>query len=90
MDFYQKNKKGGNKLMKKVFNKIITLVDGSSSSKKAVKKAISIAKATNLYILALHVIQTPLTVYPSVSSMAPVIKEDMKKHGKSFLNEIKN
>jgi nucleotide-binding universal stress UspA family protein len=47
--------------MKKVFNKIIAPVDGSSSSKKTVKKAISIAKATNLYVLALHVIQTPLT-----------------------------
>jgi nucleotide-binding universal stress UspA family protein len=50
--------------MSKAFSKIIVPVDGSDFSKKAAKKAISLAKENGIDVLAILVVHYPLTESP--------------------------
>lgn len=81
----------------KEFNKIILAVDGSKVSKKAAKKAFSLAKEIDIDVYAIHVFQIPTNLYPSPSvnisphtSSAYIvdISKSIKKKGESILDEI--
>ena len=73
----------------KDFKRILIPVDGSISSKNAAKKAIDLARDTNIDIIALHVIQEPDEIYPEFTTMYPDAVTLMKKEGNLLLDEIK-
>jgi nucleotide-binding universal stress UspA family protein len=80
---------------KKEFNRIILAVDGSKISKKAAKKALSLAKKTGFDVTAIHVVHVPNPTlpYPPVGRMHwdyPMLTKTMNKQGESILNEIKD
>jgi nucleotide-binding universal stress UspA family protein len=84
---------------KKGFNRIILAVDGSKVSKKATKKALSLAKKTGTDIIAIHVIQVPMRTTPparlAISSVRttysyyPELKKTIEEKGRSIINKIK-
>jgi nucleotide-binding universal stress UspA family protein len=80
----------------KDFNKIVLAVDGSDISKKAAKKAFSLAKETGIDVTAIHVFQVPTNVYSTaISDMHPHtssayikdITNSIKKDGEKILDE---
>ncbi len=71
------------------FNKIVLAVDGSEPSKKAAKKALSLAKETGIGVTAMHVIHVPMTAVPSAqTTYMRDIEKTMKKRGDSILDKI--
>jgi nucleotide-binding universal stress UspA family protein len=85
--FYMvKNQK--NKSMNKDFRRIIVPVDGSKSSKLAVKKAIDFAHDSGIELTALYVLHEPDAIYPEFGKMYPDAVELMKKEGYSILKDI--
>jgi nucleotide-binding universal stress UspA family protein len=73
----------------KGFNKIILAVDGSEASKKASKKAFSLAKETDMYVTALHVVHVPTTAIPTTqTAYMGDISKSMKEQGETILSEI--
>jgi nucleotide-binding universal stress UspA family protein len=70
--------------MTKEFERIIVPVDGSEVSKKAAKKAIALAKFSDIKVVALHVIQDQ----PSPPIMRQELHELLQKEGQSYLDEI--
>ncbi len=66
--------------------RIILPIDGSDQSKKAAKKAFTIAKNRNINVYAIHVIhQTHFLVSPELLSP---IEKMMKENANKYLNEI--
>ena len=82
-------KNQNNKSKNKDFNRIIAAVDGSKYSKRAAKKAIDLAKDTDVELTALYVVQGPDAIYPEFDNMYPDAIELMKNEGHSVLDEIK-
>jgi nucleotide-binding universal stress UspA family protein len=76
------------KKVKKEFNKIVLAVDGSDASKKAAKKAFSLAKKTGIDVTAIHVIHIPTTGVPIHTAYIGDIADTIKNHGETILNEI--
>lgn len=73
----------------KEFNRIVLAVDGSEASKKAAKKAFSLAKDTGIDVTAIHVVHVPVTAVPTAqTAYMSDIARSMKKHGESLLDEI--
>ncbi len=73
----------------KEFKKIVLAVDGSDASKKAAKKAFSLAKETDIDVSAIHVVHVPATAVPTPhTAYMGDIAGSMKKHGESILNDI--
>ena len=83
--------------MEKEFQRIITPVDGSESSKRSARKAIYLAKKMNVELIALYVVHIPISAYVG-PPYSPVIYTDdteikeirkkMKKEGDLALDEI--
>jgi nucleotide-binding universal stress UspA family protein len=86
--FNMKNNKI-NPSKKKDFQRIIIPVDGSQNSKRAAKKAIDLAKGSDIEVLALYVVQEPDSVYPQFIGMYPDAIEMLKREGHGYLNDIK-
>jgi nucleotide-binding universal stress UspA family protein len=82
-------KKQQRKSIKGDFNRIIAAVDGSTNSKRAARKAISLAQKNGVSVTALYVVNPPETVYPEFTEMYPDAVDLMKKEGHSILDEIK-
>ncbi len=86
-------------MMEKEFERIITPVDGSESSKRSARKAIYLAKKMNAELIALYVVHVPISAYVG-PPYSPVIYTDdteikeirkkMKKEGALLLDEIEN
>lgn len=84
-------------MMEKEFERIITPVDGSESSKRSARKAIYLAKKMNIELIALYVVHMPISAYVG-PPYSPVIYTDdteikeirkkMKKEGALLLGEI--
>jgi nucleotide-binding universal stress UspA family protein len=84
-------------MMEKEFERIITPVDGSESSKRSARKAIYLAKKMNIELIALYVVHMPISAYVG-PPYSPVIYTDdteikeirkkMKKEGALLLDEI--
>lgn len=77
--------------MKREFNKIIVPIDGSKIAKKAAKKAIYLAKATQLKLIVVHVIEVPYmpSVFENTDEIPYMdVVELMKQQGKKFIKEI--
>lgn len=68
------------------FKSILTPLDGSENSKRALDAALSLAKKYNSNILAVYVLP-----FPAVQTYQPdrAAKEQMLKEAKSFLEEYK-
>ncbi len=73
----------------KEFNRIIVPVDGSEASKKAAKKAYSLADKAGLNVTLMHVVQIPSSAIPTWSQPKPEWTEVVKKEGKKILDELK-
>lgn len=89
----------GKQIEKKTFNRILLPVDGSAISKKAVQKALFIADALSIPLLAIHVLKLPLfpsdypiAVSPSITygPMSPQFYPISKKEEKKFIDTLKN
>ena len=83
----KKNQKNESK--NKEFRRIIAAVDGSKHSKRAVKKAIDLAKDTGTEITAIHVVHQTSSMYPGFGGIYPGAISLMKKEGNSILKEVK-
>jgi len=77
-----------NATSKKDFNRIILAVDGSDGSKRAVKKALHLAKKTGVDVTAIHVME-PYLPLSDLSYSYPDILEITKKVGKDILDKVK-
>jgi len=77
--------------MEREFRRIIVPVDGSEIAKKAAQKALALAKAVDIEVLALHVIDIPgihsLYAYPDELPY-PELHDLIAKEGQSYLDEI--
>ena len=83
--------------MEKEFERVITPVDGSETSKRSARKAIYLAKIMNVELIALYVVHVPISAYVG-PPYSPVIYTDdteikeirkkMKREGSIFLDEI--
>jgi nucleotide-binding universal stress UspA family protein len=71
------------------FRRIILPVDGSKSSSRAVKKALSLAKETGADVTALHVIEFPYLASVDLNTTYPDVMDIMKKQGNTFLDTVK-
>jgi nucleotide-binding universal stress UspA family protein len=72
----------------KDFNKIVLAVDGSDISKKAAKKAFSLAKETGIDVTAIHVVNVPNYAVPtSNTAYMGDVASSMKEHGEKILDE---
>jgi nucleotide-binding universal stress UspA family protein len=72
----------------KEFNKIVLAVDGSDISKKAAKKAFSLAKVTGIDVTAIHVVHVPAYAVPTPqTAYMSDIANTMKENGKKILDE---
>lgn len=78
-------------MAEKIFKRIIVPIDGSEHSKKAAKKAFSIANDTNLKVTLMHVYQIPAAAFPPAEATvySPEISKRMLKSGEDMLNEFK-
>ena len=75
----------------KDFNKIVLAVDGSDISKKAAKKAFSLAKKIGINATVIHVVNFPIyAVYTADTAYMGDINSSLKKYGNNVLNEIVN
>jgi len=77
--------------MAKEFKRIIVPTDGSEIAKKAAKKALALALATDTEVVALHVINIP--GLPSLYALPDELPyeqlhELIRKEGRSYLDEI--
>jgi nucleotide-binding universal stress UspA family protein len=82
--------KTGNKSKRAVdFRRIILPVDGSQSSTRAVKKALSLAKETGADVTALHVMEFPYLASVDLNTTYPDVIDIMKKQGSIFLDTVK-
>jgi nucleotide-binding universal stress UspA family protein len=78
-----------NMAKQKEFKKIVLAVDGSNASKKAAKKAFSLAKDTDIDVTAIHVVHVPAMAVPSPhTAYMGDIAGSMKKQGQSILDDI--
>ena len=77
-----------NATSKKDFNRIILAVDGSDGSKRAVKKALHLAKKTGVDVTAIHVME-PYLPLSDLNYSYPDILEITKKFGKDILDKVK-
>ena len=77
-----------NATSKKDFNRIILAVDGSDGSKRAVKKALHLAKETGVDVTAIHVME-PYLPLSDLNYSYPDILEITKKFGKDILDKVK-
>ena len=83
--------------MEKEFERVITPVDGSETSKRSARKAIYLAKIMNVELIALYVVHVPISAYVG-PPYSPVIYTDdteikeirkkMKREGSILLDEI--
>lgn len=72
----------------KEFKRIVLAVDGSDASKKATKKAFSLAKETGIDVTAIHVVNVPTYAVPTPhTAFMGDIANTMKEHGKKILDE---
>ena len=71
------------------FRRIILPVDGSQSSTRAVKKALSLAKETGADVTALHVMEFPYLASVDLSYSYPDIMDIIKKRGNEVLDKVK-
>lgn len=83
--------------MEKEFDRVITPVDGSETSKRSARKAIYLAKIMNVELIAIYVVHVPISAYVG-PPYSPVIYTDdteikeirkkMKREGSILLDEI--
>jgi len=73
----------------KDFQKIVLPVDGSDSSTRAVKKALSLAKETSVDVIALHVMEFPYLGSAELSYTYPRIMKMRKREGNAVLEKVK-
>lgn len=77
--------------MEEEFRRILIPVDGSEIAKKAARKALYLAKSSDIEVVALHVINIlgipSLYAYPDEIPYLP-LHELIKKEGKTYLDEI--
>ncbi len=83
--------------MEKEFERVITPVDGSETSKRSARKAIYLAKIMNVELIAIYVVHVPISAYVG-PPYSPVIYTDdteikeirkkMKREGSILLDEI--
>jgi len=73
----------------KNFQRIILPVDGSDGSTRAVAKALSLAKETEVDITALYVMEFPYIASVDMSFSYPDIIETIKKRGNEVLDKVK-
>ncbi len=71
------------------FHRIILPVDGSDTSSKAVKRALSLAKDTGVNVVAIHVVEYPYVASVDSMSTYPDLIDIMKKHGNDVLDGVK-
>jgi nucleotide-binding universal stress UspA family protein len=78
--------------MTKEFGRIIVAVDGSEVAKKAAKKALALAKSTDIPVVAMHVINIGLYVYQTemVYPSEIPLQELIQREGRFYLDEIVN
>jgi nucleotide-binding universal stress UspA family protein len=77
--------------MAKEFKRIIVPTDGSEIAKKAAKKALALAQATDTEVVALHVITIP--GLPTLYALPDELPYEqlhalIRKEGRSYLDEI--
>jgi nucleotide-binding universal stress UspA family protein len=71
------------------FQRIILPVDGSESSTRAVKRALTLAKETGADVTAIHVMEYPYIASVDSVSSYPDLIDIMKKQGTTYLNAVK-
>jgi len=75
----------------KEFERIVLAVDGSDASKKAAKKAFSLAKETGIDVSVIHVVNVPATAVPATNTAyMGDVAGSLKKHGESILDDIED
>ncbi len=72
------------------FHRIILPVDGSDSSSRAIKKALSLAKETGVEVTAMHVVEFPYLAAVDSVATYPDLIDILKKQGNDFLDEVKS
>jgi len=74
-----------------MFERIIVPIDGSEVSKKAAKKALDLAQASDIRVVAMHVINVPdlpsLDAYPGALRYQEM-HELIQKEGQLYLDEL--
>ena len=76
---------------KKEFKRIVVPIDGSKASKKAAKKAFSLAEKTDLDVTLMHVVHIPATALPPTEATVynPDVEGAVRKKGRDILDEFK-
>jgi nucleotide-binding universal stress UspA family protein len=69
--------------------RIVLPVDGSEGSLRAVKRALSLARETNVDVTALHFMEFPYIASVDLSYTYPDVIEIIKKRGTEVLDEVK-
>lgn len=79
--------------MATVFERIIVPVDGSGVAKRAAQKALALAQATNIPVVALHVMNVPdlpsFYAYPGAIRYQEM-REYIQREGQFYLEEIEH
>jgi len=72
-----------------MFSKILVPVDGSENSFRAFDQAIYVAKSTGAHLTAIHVIESPPTVYVESQKLLNELLSNYKKESAKILDKCK-
>jgi nucleotide-binding universal stress UspA family protein len=75
--------------MKTMFSKILVPVDGSENAFRALDQALFLAKSTGAAITAIHVIESPPTVYVESQKLLNELLSNYRKESAKILDKCK-
>jgi nucleotide-binding universal stress UspA family protein len=75
--------------MNSMFTKILVPVDGSDNSFRALDQALFISKSTGAAITAMHIIESPPTVYVESQKLLNELLDNYRKQSAKILDKCK-